>query len=116
MWDQHLKTLRKVLQELCKAGLTVNPAKCQLAQRETEYLGFQIRQGQICPLGDMVRALSLYEKPQTKKQVWAFLGLVNYYCRFLPQFSKTTIALTNLMQSQEPNQIQWTVIAQEAFK
>ncbi|KYO28763.1 hypothetical protein Y1Q_0004424 [Alligator mississippiensis] len=39
-WEQHKSSLRAILTELRRTGLTANPQKCALAQKETKYLGF----------------------------------------------------------------------------
>lgn len=41
-WAQHKRALRAVLTELRKTGLTANPKKCTLAQKQTKYLGFLV--------------------------------------------------------------------------
>ncbi|KYO33923.1 hypothetical protein Y1Q_0024536 [Alligator mississippiensis] len=46
-WEQHLRALRAVLEELQAAGLIANPTKCKLAEKETAYMGFRVGQGMI---------------------------------------------------------------------
>lgn len=67
-----------------------NPPKRMLAQLETKYLDFQVVQGQIFPLEDKVRALKSYECSKTKRQVHSFLGLINYYHKFILCVSEIT--------------------------
>ncbi|KYO43699.1 hypothetical protein Y1Q_0013688 [Alligator mississippiensis] len=55
-WEQHKSALRAILTELRHAGLTANPRKCALAQKETKYLGFLIGRGTIKPLADKTDA------------------------------------------------------------
>ncbi|KAK7913399.1 hypothetical protein WMY93_013610 [Mugilogobius chulae] len=38
-WEDHMEHLANILNALQAAGLTINPAKCSLAQTETQYLG-----------------------------------------------------------------------------
>lgn len=48
-WEEHLEWLRRVLMELCRAGLTANPRKCHLAMFKAKYLGFQVGRGVVKP-------------------------------------------------------------------
>lgn len=89
-----MQHVRKVLGELKKNGLTANPKKCSLEHRETKYLGFRVGRGKILPLANKVETIQTYNHPQTKKQLRAFLGLVNYYCKFIPWFSELEAPLT----------------------
>lgn len=98
IWDQRMEALWMVLQELRGEGLTTNPAKYMLAQRETRYLGFQVGQGQIYSLEDKVRALTSCEQSRIKKQV-CFNGLANYCHKVIMHFSEKAAPLRS---NQEP--------------
>lgn len=82
--------LREVLSGLWKAALKDNPRKCHLGLTEAQYLGYCIGQGLLQPQEKKVEAIWGYPWPTTKKQVGAFLGLVGYYRRFVPNFSSVT--------------------------
>ncbi len=55
-------------------------------------------------------------RPETKTQVQAFLGLAGYYCCFIPNFSSLAASLTDLTRKGQPEKIQWTPAAEEAFQ
>lgn len=114
-WEEHLKHLKVVLRRIQEAGLTINPGKCALAKKETEYLGYVLGNGVIRPQVGKVQAIKSWSLPKTKKQVRSFLGLVGWYRRFVPNFSSRAAALTDLIKKNGPNQIQWTEQAQRAF-
>lgn len=40
-WEEHMQHLSEVLGRIHKAGLTLNPSKCEWARQETRYLGYQ---------------------------------------------------------------------------
>ena len=48
-WQTHLSRLEAVLGALREAGLTTNPAKCQVSLEEVDYLRHTVRQGRIKP-------------------------------------------------------------------
>uniref|UniRef100_A0A0A9Z9D6 RNA-directed DNA polymerase n=1 Tax=Lygus hesperus TaxID=30085 RepID=A0A0A9Z9D6_LYGHE len=84
--EEHIRHLEDVLTRLQKAGLTVNPDKIKLAQQKIDFLGNQISQGQITINPDRVSALLQIPRPRTPKEVASFLGSVNFFARFLPNF------------------------------
>ncbi|XP_073721145.1 uncharacterized protein [Misgurnus anguillicaudatus] len=114
-WEDHLQHLKVVFQRIKDAGLTINPAKCALVKRETEYLGYVLGRGEIKPQIQKLRAIQSCPLPATKKQIRSFLGLVGWYRKFIPHFSTIAAPLTDLIKKVKPNQVQWTAPAEEAF-
>ncbi|XP_073681655.1 uncharacterized protein [Garra rufa] len=115
-WEDHLDRLRRVLTELRKAGLTANPRKCHLALQEAKYLGYQVGRGLIKPQEKKVEAVRSAPKPKTKTQVRAFLGLAGYYRCFIPNFSSLAAPLTDLTRKGQPERVQWSPAADDAFQ
>ncbi len=115
-WEDHLERLRRVLSELRRAGLTANPRKCHLALSEAKYLGYQVGRGLIRPQERKVEAVRSAPRPKTKTQVRAFLGLAGYYRCFIPNFSSLAASLTDLTRKGQPEKVQWTSAAEEAFR
>lgn len=74
----------------------MNPLKCTLAHREVSSLGFVIGDGVIRPQQDKVDAIKNFSLPATKKKVRTFLGLMEWYRRFIPNFSTRAVGLTDL--------------------
>lgn len=83
-WQEHLSHLDKVLKCLQDAYLNVQLGKCQFAKPYLDYLGHVIGQGRVFPDRGKIEAVLRYTRPSTKKGVWAFLGFVGYYRRFIP--------------------------------
>ncbi len=63
-----------------------------------------------------MEAVHTAPRPETKTQVRAFLGLAGYYRCFIPNFSSLTASLTDLTRKGQPEKIQWTPAAEEAFE
>ena len=114
-WEEHLTHLTEVLLRIESAGLTINPAKCAIAKKETEYLGYVIGGGLIKPQVQKLAAIQNCPLPQNKTQVRSFLGMAGWYRRFVPNFSLRAAALTDMTRKNCPVQVQWSGEAKEAF-
>lgn len=63
-----------------------------------QYLGFCVGKGCIWAVPNKVAALRNASPPRTKKELQQFLGIANYYHRFVPQFAMLVAALMDLLQ------------------
>ena len=97
-WSEHLDHIRQVLSRIRQAGLTLNIAKCEFAKAEIDYLGHHIGLGKVQPRAKKVEALLHFERPTTRKQLQAFLGLAGYYRRFIPHFADIASVLSDLLK------------------
>ena len=114
-WESHLPRLEKVLESIREAGLTANPKKRKLAYSETNYLGYTIGRGLVKPQEAKLAAIQKWPQPLTKKQVRSFLGLANYYRRFIPEFAGIAAPLTELTTKKHLRMVKWSLEAEEAF-
>ncbi len=115
-WEEHMVHLQHVLQNIEAAGLTINPHKCAVAQREVEYLGYVIGFGQIKPQLGKVEAIQSFPVPTTKKKLRGFLGLVGWYRKFVPHFADKAVVLNNLTKASAPSKVHWTDECDRAFR
>ena len=115
-YQDHLFHLEAVLSCLKNANLTVQLGKCQFAKPYVHYLGHVIGQGKVFPDREKIDAVIRYPQPETKKEIRAFLGLVGYYRRFIPQFATLAVPLTNLTKKKEPDKIRWSDECDVAFQ
>jgi len=79
----HIEHLRVVLELLVQNRLVLNLDKCSFVQHEIEYLGHKITVDGIVPLCRHVDALLLQPHPRDVRGLQRFLGMVNFYRRFL---------------------------------
>ncbi len=82
--DEHLQHLQQVLQWLQQYGLVLNMEKCELGRQQVDFLGHRITAEGAAPITRHVEAVQNFSRPQDKKQLQSFLGLVNFYRRFIP--------------------------------
>ncbi|KAL2082862.1 hypothetical protein ACEWY4_020635 [Coilia grayii] len=115
-WKEHLVHVKEVLRRLKEAGLTVNPEKCAVAQREVQYLGYVIGGGVMKPQVGKVSAILETPVPTTKRQVRSFLGVVGWYRCFVPHFSTRAAPLIELTRKSAPNRVVWTDQCAQAFE
>ena len=94
----HLSTLNKVLTRLEAAGLHLKQNKCAFLLPSVEYLGHKITADGLQPTEEKVRAIKEAPPPTNVSQLRSFLGLVNYYSKFLPNLANTLAPLYSLLQ------------------
>ena len=110
---EHAERLRSVLERIRSAGLKLKPRKCSLFQTTVKFLGHVISEDGILPNPDNVQRLADWPIPTRVKDVRAFLGLGNYYRRFVRNYSQIVKPLTELTKK---NQVfRWTEECQSAF-
>ena len=114
-WRDHLNHVREVLCRLQQANLKAKPSKCHFGQAGIVYLGHDVGCGTIRPLSAKIEAISVYPKPDNKKQIRAFLGLCGYYRKFCPNFSELSAPLSDLTSKKLPNKVKWTPETEQAF-
>ena len=81
-----------------------------------DFVGLRVGGDRIQPREALVQAIIEYPRPQTKKQVKSFLGLVGYYRKFIPNFSDRAAVLTDLTKRRSPSNIQWSTNHELAFQ
>ena len=113
--EEHFQHLEGVLEKLREHGLTAKPVKCKLFRKKCEYLGYLVGGGEVQPLAPKVQVIKDYLKPNTKHQLRAFLGLSNYYRRFIPGYAGTAKPLHNALMKKEPEKLSWTSQMEKAF-
>jgi len=112
--DTHLERLERLLIRLREADLKLKPSKCQLLQKQVHFLGFTVSQQGVGTDPDKVAAVRDWPTPQNLRQSRAFVGLCQYYRRFVPNFSETAAPLYAL--TKKGAHFQWTSDCQHAFE
>lgn len=112
-FDNHLEHLNIVLGKLKKAGMTCNLKKCEFFCQEVKMLGYIISTQGLRTDPDKVKSIQEFPAPKKLKQIRAFLGLCNFYRKFIPNYSKNTQPLCELLKKGVG--WRWGSIEQEAF-
>ena len=85
--QEHRRVIDEVFTRLEDSVVRVNLAKCTFAQTSVHYLGHYIDAEGIHPTSDKLKAITEAQKPGNVKQLHSYLGLINYYAKFVPQMS-----------------------------
>jgi hypothetical protein len=94
----HDRKLRDVFNRLRKHNLKLEPDKCKFLRKDVVYLRHKISEHGAEPDARKLEVIEHFPTPRTPKQLKSFLGLVGYYRRFIPQFSKVASLLHKLLK------------------
>ena len=82
--EEHFKHLRLVFQRLNEHSIVVNFPKSCFGVHELDFLGHYVDTTGICPLEEKVQVIQEFPRPDMQWKLRRFLGVVNFYHRFLP--------------------------------
>lgn len=99
-WEEHLHHLIEVFSILRRQQLYLKPSKCTFGATIIEYLGHFISAAGVSTDPNKVKAIEQWPTPTTQKQLRSFLGLANYYRRFIKGYSIIAHPLTNLLNKE----------------
>ena len=111
--DQHLQHLEEVLQRLQENGIRLHQSKCRFFQPSVEYLGHCINSEGVHTSDSKVKAIVEAPAPRNVTELRSFLGLVNYYGKFVPNLASLLHPLHQLLRA-ETRWI-WTKECQRSF-
>lgn len=96
--ENHMESIRKVLHILGEAGLTVNVNKCQFLQDKISYLGCDLTKAGLSKNEDKVKAIIECPKPTNLSELRSFIGLINYYGKFIDNLANRIYPLYQLLK------------------
>ncbi len=103
---EHREHLRKLFQKLSEYGLVNNPKKCVFGKTELSFLGHKVTTSGVMPSPDKVKAITNFPRPSNVKELQEFIGMVNFYHRFVPKAAealRTPLPLHATGQAQQAN-------------
>lgn len=117
--EEHKIHLRKLFERLRNFGLTINVAKCEFGKSELCFLGYLVTRNGLLPNPERIEAVRNIKLPETIHELSQFLGLINYYRRFIPNAAEAQAVLHDLKKGQkkkDKRKIQWTEELKKAFE
>ncbi|XP_055604681.1 uncharacterized protein LOC129752916 [Uranotaenia lowii] len=113
-FGHHLQLLAEVAKRLRDANLSINLDKSHFGVNELPFLGYLLSTNGLRANPEKIKPIVEYERPTTVTKLRRFLGMANYYRRFIQDFSGATAPLTDLLKTKAKT-ISWTDQAEEAF-
>lgn len=112
--EEHLRNLDAILQRLQDYRLRVRKDKCEFFKPSVEYLRHVIDASGLHTAPSKSRAIADAPPPQSVSQLRSFLGLLNYYGRFIPNLASMLKPLHSLLC--KGKSWNWNEACQEAFQ
>ena len=115
----HLTHWHLLFERLAEHGFVIQPSKCQFAVAELDFLGHHVS-ARYYSLASNDSEIMDYQQPSTAHALRWFLGLVNFYHRFVPHFADILAPLHSLLASHplKPKHapLTWNVSSLKAFR
>ena len=112
--ETHMDHLRQLFQRFQEYGLVINTSKCQFGQDSIDFLGHHITPTGIVSLPDKVKVISQYPQPTTVKGLQEFVGMINFYHRFIPGAARMMSPLYIALAG-NPKTLIWSDVMSKAF-
>ena len=113
-FPEHLTQLSLLFETLLKANVSINLSKSQFCCKEIKFLGHILSGKGVRPSPEKISAIETAPPPVNVKQLRAFLGLCNFYVKFVQKYSFLTLPLLRLLKKGTP--WKWEEAQDKAFK
>ena len=100
--QDHLANLTEVLRRMSVTAVQLKGEKCAFMLSQVHYLGHTVSSEGIQPTADKICAIRDDAAPTNLNQLKSFLGLINFYTKFLPNLSTILAPPYSLLQKNRP--------------
>lgn len=111
--EEHDRFLKEVLGRLKRVGMQLKIKKCEFYASKIEFLGYIIGDGQVKPNPNKVKCIENYPRPKPVTQTQRFLGMANYYRRFIKDYASTARPINELCSPKA--KFEWSIECETAF-
>ena len=112
--DDMINKLELVFQRFRAANLRLHPGKCHWSVDRVKFLGHVFDGKGISLDESKLSIVRDFPRPRTPKQIKSFLGLCNYYRRFVKSFSQISAPMRELLK--QDTRFRWTDDCEKAFQ
>ena len=99
---EHKCHVWEVLRRLCTNGLFAHADKCEFHVTSCKYLGYMLSPDGLMMAQDKVQIIQDWPEARKVKDIQSFLGFANLYHRFIHEYSRIVVPLTNLTRKNVP--------------
>ncbi|GFV54894.1 retrovirus-related Pol polyprotein from transposon gypsy [Trichonephila clavipes] len=117
--EEHSEHLKMVFERFQQYGLRINVSISVMGAAQVEYLGFLITAEGSRPLPEKVQAILNYKLPEKIHDLRTFLGMINFYRRYLKDAAKTQAPLDELLKGakkKDRRKVHWTDDTRRSFE
>uniref|UniRef100_A0A0G4GEL8 Reverse transcriptase domain-containing protein n=1 Tax=Chromera velia CCMP2878 TaxID=1169474 RepID=A0A0G4GEL8_9ALVE len=111
--EEHERDVEAVLQLVANESLYVKLSKCDWFRTEAKFLGLVISEGGFRPAPEKVQGLQDFPKPTDHTSLRQFLGLGNWFRKFVKGYSQVASPLLSLLRISIP--FVWEPVHDQAF-
>lgn len=112
-FEQHLKHIARLFKVIQAEGFRLKWSKCIIAQFSVNYLGHILSYNAVKPHHDNLKSIKDFPRPQNKKNIRQFLGKVNFYHKYIPDYTRLLEPIHHLLRSS--TEFQWTSECESTF-
>lgn len=117
--EEHKQHVKLVFEKLQNYGIVINPSKCNFGKSEVKFLGFTVNENGIRPPPERVEVINQYKLPNRVCDLKRFMGMINFFRRFLPKAANQQAILFEFIRGNKKNDksvIKWTDEGKLAFE
>jgi hypothetical protein len=111
---EHMENLDRVLCRLSEYGLKLRKDKCEFLRSSVEYLGHVIDKDGVHKAQSKVKEIANMPLPKDLSSLRSYLGMLNYYRRYIPNLAAEIVPLNDMLQKQR--KFKWSKEAIATFE
>ncbi|UYV80790.1 hypothetical protein LAZ67_19001745 [Cordylochernes scorpioides] len=111
--EEHIQHLEQFLEICQKENIKINYKKCEFLKTSIEYLGYTVKNGTYTPQTRNLDIINAIKPPFNQKMLQSFLGAVNVYNKFIPDYARLRAPLNKLLK--KDTKWQWDDKSQQVF-
>lgn len=113
-WESNLKRVEQVFDILEKNGLKIRKDKCEFMAEQVKYLGFIVEKNGVRVDPEKVKPILSMPHPSNVSELKSFLGMVNFYGKFIKNLSHHISPLYELLK--KGKHWKWTFTHSQIFQ